>query len=141
MSEIKKIQVLSQIFDPQRKNGWVLNRHKCAAKRQGQQADLATGEGGNQAQNHGKQGICGQHFMRRKATDKPGAGETTDKEAHHGAGQVVGCETWRHAWDLFDCVANQVAQAGSLGTDVAELRQDRPAPVTNAHQAGKSRGE
>ena len=102
---------------------------------------MAAGESGNQAQDHGEQGIGCQHFMRREAADEPGTGEAADKEAHHGAGQIVGGETGRHAGDLFDSVANQIAPAGGLRADVAELRQHRPAPVANADQASKGSGE
>ncbi|VFS63333.1 Uncharacterised protein [Kluyvera cryocrescens] len=49
--------VLPQIFDPQGKDGGVLNRHKCATQRQRQQAKMATAEGGDQTQNHGEQRV------------------------------------------------------------------------------------
>lgn len=37
---------------------------------------MSAAKGGNQTQEHGKQGVGGQHFMRREAADKPGPGET-----------------------------------------------------------------
>lgn len=32
---------------------------------------MSAAKGGNQTQEHGKQGVGGQHFMRREAADKP----------------------------------------------------------------------
>ncbi|SSL80671.1 Uncharacterised protein [Klebsiella pneumoniae] len=128
------------MLNPQREDGRVLNGHKGAAQGQGQQTDVAAAEGGEQAEQHGDKRIDSEHVVRREAADKPGAGKTADKEADHGGGQVVGGETGRHARDLFDSVANQVAPAGGLRADVAELGQYRPAPVADAHQA-RQRGE
>ena len=101
---------------------------------------MAAAEGGEQTEQHGDKRIDSEHVMRREAADQPGAGETANKETDHGAGQVVGGETGRHARDLFDSVANQIAPAGGLRTDIAELSQYRPAPVADAHQA-RQRGE
>ncbi|CQU68033.1 Uncharacterised protein [Salmonella enterica subsp. enterica serovar Typhi] len=100
---------------------------------------MSAAKGGNQTQEHGKQGIGGQHFMRREAADKPGPGETADKEAHHRAGQVVGGETGRHSRDLLNGVADQIAPAGGLRPHVAELRQHRPAPVADTDESGERR--